>query len=82
MIQNATARACLQVLANDINSGYQDYGNIQVLSVNGQEVHSLAHLAQVVTTCEEPFVRWACAASDSLHRRNLPLPTNAHVLNL
>lgn len=49
---------CLQVLAADINSGYQDTGNIQVLKVNGQRVVNLAHLAHLVSTCSDKFVRF------------------------
>lgn len=48
----------MQVLAADINTGYQDTGNIQVLRVNGTPVHNLAHLAQLVTACTAPFVRF------------------------
>eukprot|EP00877_Chromochloris_zofingiensis_P007489 jgi/Chrzof1/2994/Cz12g07110.t1 len=47
-----------KVLAADINTGYQDTGNIQVLRVNGTPVHNLAHLAQLVTACTAPFVRF------------------------
>lgn len=47
-----------KVLAADINSGYQDTGNIQVLKVNGQRVVNLAHLAHLVSTCSDKFVRF------------------------
>jgi hypothetical protein len=46
------------VLASDINSGYQDTGNIQVLKVNGVRVVNLAHLAHLVSTCSDKFVRF------------------------
>jgi hypothetical protein len=46
------------VLASDINSGYQDTGNIQVLKVNGVKVINLAHLAHLVSTCSGKFMRF------------------------
>jgi hypothetical protein len=49
---------CFQVLASDINSGYQDTSNIQVLKVNGMRVVNLAHLAHLVSTCTDKFVRF------------------------
>eukprot|EP00882_Tetradesmus_deserticola_P018709 GHRQ01020094.1.p1 GENE.GHRQ01020094.1~~GHRQ01020094.1.p1 ORF type:complete len:426 (+),score=236.79 GHRQ01020094.1:1316-2593(+) len=47
-----------KVLAHDINSGYQDTGNIQVMKVNGVRVVNLAHLAHLVSTCTDKFVRF------------------------
>eukprot|EP00879_Flechtneria_rotunda_P008710 GHRR01009124.1.p1 GENE.GHRR01009124.1~~GHRR01009124.1.p1 ORF type:complete len:569 (+),score=138.88 GHRR01009124.1:238-1944(+) len=46
-----------KVLASDINAGYQDIANIQVLSVNGQKVANLAHLAYLIKTCQDKFVK-------------------------
>lgn len=48
----------------DINNGYQDLGNIEVLKVAGVPVHNLAHLAYVLTNLHKeapasgaPYVR-------------------------
>eukprot|EP00878_Enallax_costatus_P026753 GHUV01028740.1.p1 GENE.GHUV01028740.1~~GHUV01028740.1.p1 ORF type:complete len:293 (+),score=101.63 GHUV01028740.1:117-995(+) len=38
-----------QVLVDDINTGYQQFQNLQVLRVNGVEVLNLAHLKQLIT---------------------------------
>jgi hypothetical protein len=46
----------MQVLASDINTGYQDIGNVQVLKVNGEEVKNLAHMAHLIESCTKPFV--------------------------
>jgi hypothetical protein len=48
----------LQVLASDINTGYQDINNIQVLAVNGVEVVNLAHLASIINSCHDKFVKF------------------------
>ncbi|WIA37685.1 hypothetical protein OEZ86_014578 [Tetradesmus obliquus] len=37
-----------QVLVDDINTGYQQFQNLQVLRVNGVEVLNLAHLKQLI----------------------------------
>jgi hypothetical protein len=45
-------------MAHDLNTGYQDLCNIQVLRVNGVRVHNLAHLAQAVAACDDAYVRF------------------------
>ncbi|GAX81161.1 hypothetical protein CEUSTIGMA_g8594.t1 [Chlamydomonas eustigma] len=37
-----------QVLSDDVNSGYQQFQNLQVLRVNGVDVLNLAHLGQLI----------------------------------
>lgn len=46
-----------KVMAHDLNAGYQDLCNIQVLRVNGKRVHNLAHLAQTIAACQDAFIR-------------------------
>ncbi len=46
-----------QVLASDINLGYQDTGNIQVLAVNDTKVTNLAYLAHLLNSCTSRFVK-------------------------
>lgn len=46
-----------KVLASDINLGYQDTGNIQVLEVNGTRVLNLAHMAHLINSCKDPFLK-------------------------
>lgn len=46
-----------KVLASDINQGYQDIGNIQLLEVNGTRVLNLAHLAHLLNSCTDKFVK-------------------------
>jgi len=47
-----------QVLACDATLGYEDIYNVQVLRFNGVAVRNLAHLAQLVAGCTEPFMRF------------------------
>ncbi|CAN6178653.1 unnamed protein product [Urochloa humidicola] len=47
-----------QVLVSDINIGYEDIVNIQVLSFNGTPVKNLKHLATMVEECSEPFLKF------------------------
>ncbi|GBF92582.1 protease Do-like [Raphidocelis subcapitata] len=49
-----------QVLAADSTLGYEDVLNVQVLSFNGTRVHNLRHLAQLVTACTDPYLRFDC----------------------
>lgn len=46
-----------KVLASEVNTGYQDLGNIQVLRVNGIAVHNLRHLADLIEQYEGEFLR-------------------------
>ena len=36
------------MLSDDVNTGYQQFQNLQVLRVNGVELLNLAHLAQLL----------------------------------
>lgn len=45
-----------QVLAWEVNSGYQDLGNVEVLRVCGVRVHNLAHLAYLLTHATGRYV--------------------------
>eukprot|EP00850_Spirogloea_muscicola_P019028 SM000181S03553 [mRNA] locus=s181:225502:231751:- [translate_table: standard] len=48
-----------QVLANDVNIGYEDITNSQVLSLNGEKIRNLQHLAHLVDTCTTEFLRFS-----------------------
>jgi len=47
-----------QVLVSDINIGYEDIVNIQVLALNGTPVKNLKHLATIVEECNEAFLKF------------------------
>ncbi|XP_052170643.1 protease Do-like 2, chloroplastic [Diospyros lotus] len=42
-----------QVLANDVNIGYEDMGNQQVLKLNGTRIKNIHHLAHLVDSCKD-----------------------------
>lgn len=46
-----------KVLASDINQGYQDMGNIQILQVNDTPVLNLAHLAHLLTNSTAKYTK-------------------------
>jgi hypothetical protein len=47
----------VQVLVDDINTGYQQFQNLAVLRVNGTPLLNLAHLKELISTCKEDYVR-------------------------
>ncbi|XP_039805699.1 protease Do-like 9 isoform X2 [Panicum virgatum] len=47
-----------EVLVSDINIGYEDIVNIQVLAFNGTPVKNLKHLATMVEECNEAFLKF------------------------
>ncbi|CAD6337117.1 unnamed protein product [Miscanthus lutarioriparius] len=47
-----------QVLVADINIGYEDIVNIQVLAFNGTPVKNLKHLVTMVEECDEAFLKF------------------------
>ncbi|KAL6861312.1 hypothetical protein ACP4OV_017012 [Aristida adscensionis] len=47
-----------QVLVADINIGYEEIVNIQVLAFNGTPVKNLKHLASMVENCKEEFLKF------------------------
>ncbi|KAL3716904.1 hypothetical protein ACJRO7_008479 [Eucalyptus globulus] len=47
-----------QVLAGDINVGYEDIVNTPVLAFNGKPVENLKSLASMVESCEEEFLKF------------------------
>lgn len=46
------------MLVADINIGYEDIVNTQVLRFNGTRVNNLAHLAAMVEAATSPFLRF------------------------
>lgn len=46
----------LQVLVDDVNAGYQQFQNLQVLRVNGADVVNLKHLKQLIHGCTEQHI--------------------------
>jgi hypothetical protein len=40
-----------------VNTGYQDWGNTEVLRACGVRVHNLAHLAHLLIHAPGPFVK-------------------------
>ncbi|XP_066376429.1 protease Do-like 9 isoform X1 [Miscanthus floridulus] len=47
-----------QVLVADINIGYEDIVNIQVVAFNGTPVKNLKHLVTMVEECDEAFLKF------------------------
>ncbi|KAB2633391.1 protease Do-like 9 [Pyrus ussuriensis x Pyrus communis] len=47
-----------QVLVADINIGYEEIVNTQVLTVNGKPVKNLKNLASMVESCEDEFLKF------------------------
>ncbi|KAJ6854044.1 protease Do-like 2, chloroplastic [Iris pallida] len=45
-----------QVLANEVNIGYEDMGNQQVLKLNGTRIKNIRHLAHLVDTCKDNYL--------------------------
>ncbi|XP_020586865.1 protease Do-like 2, chloroplastic isoform X2 [Phalaenopsis equestris] len=45
-----------QVLANDVNIGYEDMANQQVLKFNGTRIKNIRHLAHLVDTCKGKYL--------------------------
>lgn len=45
-----------QVLANEVNIGYEDMNNQQVLKFNGTPIRNIHHLAHLVDTCKDKYL--------------------------
>ncbi|KAJ6848620.1 protease Do-like 2, chloroplastic [Iris pallida] len=45
-----------QVLANEVNIGYEDMGNQQVLKLNGTRIKNIRHLAHLVDSCKDNYL--------------------------
>ncbi|CAL9069315.1 unnamed protein product [Musa banksii] len=45
-----------QVLANEVNIGYEDMGNQQVMKFNGTPIKNIRHLAHLVDTCKDKYL--------------------------
>ncbi|XP_074312217.1 protease Do-like 2, chloroplastic [Silene latifolia] len=45
-----------QVLANEVNIGYEDMGNQQVLKLNGKYIRNIHHLAHLVDSCKDKYL--------------------------
>ncbi|KAK9733615.1 hypothetical protein RND81_04G078900 [Saponaria officinalis] len=45
-----------QVLANEVNIGYEDMGNQQVLKLNGKRIRNIHHLAHLVDSCKDKYL--------------------------
>lgn len=45
-----------QVLANEVNIGYEDMGNQQVLKLNGVQIKNIHHLAHLVDSCKDKYM--------------------------
>ncbi|KAL5561572.1 hypothetical protein UlMin_031319 [Ulmus minor] len=45
-----------QVLANDVNIGYEDMNNQQVLKLNGTRIKNIHHLAHLVDSCKDRYL--------------------------
>ncbi|KAJ1261603.1 hypothetical protein BS78_09G042900 [Paspalum vaginatum] len=45
-----------QVLAHEVNIGYEHMGNQQVMKLNGTTIKNIHHLAHLVDTCKDKFL--------------------------
>ncbi|OVA15090.1 Peptidase S1 [Macleaya cordata] len=45
-----------QVLANEVNIGYEDMGNQQVLKFNGTRIRNISHLSHLVDSCKDKYL--------------------------
>lgn len=45
-----------QVLANEVNIGYEDMSNQQVLKLNGTQIRNIHHLAYLVDSCKDKYL--------------------------
>ncbi|XP_024032026.1 protease Do-like 2, chloroplastic isoform X2 [Morus notabilis] len=45
-----------QVLANEVNIGYEDMSNQQVLKLNGTRIKNIHHLAHLVDSCKDKYL--------------------------
>ncbi|XP_042514578.1 protease Do-like 2, chloroplastic [Macadamia integrifolia] len=45
-----------QVLANEVNIGYEEMGNQQVLKFNGTPIKNIRHLAYLVDSCKDKYL--------------------------
>ncbi|CAK9175931.1 unnamed protein product [Ilex paraguariensis] len=45
-----------QVLANEVNIGYEDMSNEQVLKLNGTRIKNIHHLAHLVDSCKDKYL--------------------------
>ncbi|KAJ6723495.1 hypothetical protein OIU74_007960 [Salix koriyanagi] len=45
-----------QVLANEVNFGYEDMSNQQVLKLNGTQIKNIHHLAHLVDSCKNRYL--------------------------
>lgn len=48
----------IQVLAHEVNVGYEGYSNMQLLSFNGERVKSLKHLVRLADESRKEFLRF------------------------
>ncbi|KAG4981830.1 hypothetical protein GLYMA_10G021800v4 [Glycine max] len=47
-----------QVLANEVNIGYEDMGNQQVVKFNGTRIKNIHHLAHLIDSCKDRYLRF------------------------
>nr|XP_016487457.1 PREDICTED: protease Do-like 2, chloroplastic [Nicotiana tabacum] len=45
-----------QVLANEVNIGYEDISNEQILKLNGTRIKNIHHLAHLVDSCKDKYL--------------------------
>ena len=49
---------CLQVLASEVNIGYEDIVNTQVRQVNGKPVRNLSDLTKKIESCTDQYLKF------------------------
>ena len=47
-----------QVLAADVNVGYEDFSSMQVMKANGHAINNLAELVHIIDSSTDRFLRW------------------------
>ena len=45
-----------EVLSDEANVGYQELDSVELISINGQKVHSLKEVVDMVDNCTEKYI--------------------------
>ncbi|GAQ91114.1 HrtA/DegP protease [Klebsormidium nitens] len=59
-----------QVLAHDENIGYEDLSNRVVIRLNGVEIRNIKQLAELVESCQDPFLKFDLEYNEMLVLEN------------
>nr|GMD25032.1 protease Do-like 2, chloroplastic [Ipomoea batatas] len=70
-----------QVLANEVNIGYEDISNEQILKLNGKRIRNIHHLAHLLDSCKDKYLVFEFADNFLVVlEREAALATSASIL--